>query len=174
MKNNDQLCPCGSGLKADNCCSLLISGKVKAQSAEQLMRSRYVAYVNRDMAYILRSWHSSTRPAELDAGSNLSWTGLHVLDASDFAAVDNTRMQEKDSDGVQAQAQVEFVASFVNHGEPGCMRERSRFLIEQGEWRYVDGVQIDVDQPVIDKRPGRNDPCYCGSGKKFKKCCLGK
>lgn len=21
---------------------------------------------------------------------------------------------------------------------------------------------------------GRNDPCPCGSGKKFKKCCLGK
>lgn len=23
-------------------------------------------------------------------------------------------------------------------------------------------------------KPGRNDPCPCGSGKKFKKCCLGK
>lgn len=21
---------------------------------------------------------------------------------------------------------------------------------------------------------GRNDPCHCGSGKKYKKCCLGK
>ncbi len=24
------------------------------------------------------------------------------------------------------------------------------------------------------KKPGRNDPCPCGSGKKFKKCCMGK
>ncbi len=24
------------------------------------------------------------------------------------------------------------------------------------------------------ERPGRNDPCHCGSGKKYKRCCLGK
>ena len=28
------------------------------------------------------------------------------------------------------------------------------------------------DEPYIaDKKPGRNDPCPCGSGKKYKKCC---
>src|SRR4051812_14533363 len=32
----------------------------------------------------------------------------------------------------------------------------------------------DLPQPVVDpfKGVGRNDPCPCGSGKKFKKCCL--
>lgn len=30
--------------------------------------------------------------------------------------------------------------------------------------------------PVVRQHPkvGRNDPCPCGSGKKFKKCCMGK
>jgi uncharacterized protein YecA (UPF0149 family) len=28
-----------------------------------------------------------------------------------------------------------------------------------------------VQQPVkVEKTPGRNDPCWCGSGKKYKKC----
>ena len=26
----------------------------------------------------------------------------------------------------------------------------------------------------VEKRPGRNDPCHCGSGKKYKNCCLKK
>jgi preprotein translocase subunit SecA len=30
-------------------------------------------------------------------------------------------------------------------------------------------------EPVhVDKEPGRNDPCPCGSGKKYKKCCGAK
>ncbi|MGM0582912.1 MAG: SEC-C metal-binding domain-containing protein [Bacteroidota bacterium] len=29
-----------------------------------------------------------------------------------------------------------------------------------------------TNQPLIsDKKPGRNDPCDCGRGKKYKKCC---
>lgn len=29
-------------------------------------------------------------------------------------------------------------------------------------------------QTSVPNKMGRNDPCYCGSGKKYKKCCLGK
>lgn len=32
-------------------------------------------------------------------------------------------------------------------------------------------MSLDV---TLKKKPGRNDPCPCGSGKKFKRCCLGK
>lgn len=31
-----------------------------------------------------------------------------------------------------------------------------------------------VDPIHTDAKPGRNDPCPCGSGKKYKKCCEGK
>ena len=40
----------------------------------------------------------------------------------------------------------------------------------------VGGAVIDENRPsrtyVADKEPGRNDPCPCGSGKKYKKCCM--
>jgi preprotein translocase subunit SecA len=38
-------------------------------------------------------------------------------------------------------------------------------------------IKNDFRQSVMIKkedRPGRNDPCHCGSGKKYKKCCLAK
>jgi preprotein translocase subunit SecA len=35
------------------------------------------------------------------------------------------------------------------------------------------GIKYTVQEPVVkDKKIGRNDPCPCGSGKKYKKCCL--
>ncbi|EOX3103618.1 SEC-C metal-binding domain-containing protein, partial [Vibrio cholerae] len=46
-----------------------------------------------------------------------------------------------------------------------CLEERSRFLKENNCWFYIDG-----EFPAAIKQ-GRNDPCACGSGKKYKKCC---
>ena len=37
------------------------------------------------------------------------------------------------------------------------------------------GVHLDLAKPVTPKRKiRRNDPCFCKSGKKYKKCCLRK
>ncbi|WP_256937142.1 YchJ family metal-binding protein, partial [Enterobacter chuandaensis] len=57
---------------------------------------------------------------------------------------------------------VSFVARFTENHKPGAIIERSRFLKESGQWYYIDGTCPQF---------GRNDPCPCGSGKKFKKCC---
>ena len=57
---------------------------------------------------------------------------------------------------------VSFIARYHDDNRPGAIIERSRFLKENGRWYYIDGTR-----PLI----GRNDPCPCGSGKKFKKCC---
>lgn len=159
MNRKHTLCPCGSGRKADICCLPVISGEQAAMSPEQLMRSRYTAYAGGNTEYILRSWHSSTRPTELNLDNNVSWTGLKVLN--------KTSIERAVIEGDY----VEFIASYISNGEAGQMHERSRFLREQGEWRYVDGVQIEVGEQLPAKVPGRNDPCFCGSGKKFKKCC---
>lgn len=40
------------------------------------------------------------------------------------------------------------------------------------ETEYVDGPVPYEDYEHV-KPPGRNEPCRCGSGKKFKKCCGG-
>lgn len=109
----------------------------------------------------MQSWHVSTRPQSIELDSRISWTGLQLLSKHDGAA--------------RKEAFVEFIARFVSEGVAGQMHERSRFVFEQERWFYVDGQQIESDmgeiKPEINRRRGRNEPCYCGSGKKFKKCC---
>jgi len=73
----------------------------------------------------------------------------------------------------RGQAYVEFKATYKDSGmqesKYGVMHERSRFIVEDGRWRYVDGEHFAADDII--KKPGRNEPCFCGSGKKYKKCC---
>ena len=45
-----------------------------------------------------------------------------------------------------------------------------RIVVEQDSIRtYMRDGSVRTKKVAL---PGRNDPCYCGSGKKFKKCCL--
>lgn len=160
MNNKDNIkatgCPCGSGKSAEKCCLPVINGHEVAATAQQLMRSRYTAYALGFAEYILQSWHSSTRPGQLTLDDAIVWTGLKILKKTK-QIIHNT----------QKEAYVEFIASYADRGQAGLMHERSRFMIEAGEWRYVDGDQLEA----VLKPPGRNDPCVCGSGKKYKKCC---
>lgn len=118
------------------------------------MRSRFSAYVMKNAGYITTTWHASTRPAGLDLSvDDTRWQRLAIL------ATENGG--EDDVAGF-----VEFVAWFPG----GQLHERSRFVKEDGRWLYVDG---EILPPVSEVKVGRNDPCPCGSGKKFKKCCGG-
>ena len=85
------------------------------------MRSRYSAFVRGDAAYLLASWHPSTRPARLDLDARVRWEGLEVLAAAGGVF---------DTDGT-----VEFKARH----DRGVLHERSRFRREDGRWYYVDG-----------------------------------
>jgi SEC-C motif-containing protein len=67
-----------------------------------------------------------------------------------------------------AEGRVEFKAHWLIGGRRGYLHETSRFLKEDGRWYYLDGQTHPA--PAAGKT-GRNDPCPCGSGKKFKKCC---
>jgi len=152
----DELCVCGSGIKSGDCCMPIIHGRREAATAEQLMRSRYSAYVQADSEYLLHSWHVDTRPQSLVINSTeLIWTDLTIC---------RTRAgQPGDNKG-----EVEFIASYMQQGQDGQVHENSRFVFDNERWFYVDGDLI------IDKKIGRNSPCSCGSGKKFKKCCARK
>ncbi|PIQ30220.1 MAG: preprotein translocase subunit SecA [Zetaproteobacteria bacterium CG_4_9_14_3_um_filter_49_83] len=153
---NTAACPCGSGQAAEACCRRWLDGDKPAPSAEALMRSRYTAYVLNRHEYLLATWYPSTRPATL-GGTSLHWIGLEIVHTEQGG--------EQDSNGI-----VEFIASYVQRGKGTRLHERSRFVREsmQGEhhWLYVDG-----DCRVSDI--ARNDACPCGSGKKFKRCCMG-
>lgn len=94
------------------------------------MRSRYSAYVLRLEPYLLSSWHVSTRPPQLDlAGDPTRWLGLSVRDHSE--------------DRSAGTAEVEFIARYrLGGGRAGRLHERSRFVLEQGRWFYLDGRQL--------------------------------
>ena len=119
-------CPCGSGKLLHDCCGLCHAG-VAAPTAEALMRSRYSAYVLGLDAYLLTSWHPSTRPPSLDLhgdSAKTKWLGLKVL------------RSQTDAD----RAIVEFVARYKIGGASAVrMHETSRFVSEDGHWFYVDG-----------------------------------
>ena len=149
------ICPCGSGLAFAECCGPFLSGAARPASAVALMRSRYAAFCLRDSGYLLKTWHADARPAGLDfSGDDTEWAGLAILR--------HEAGEAGDTEGI-----VEFAASHRRGGKMGRLHETSRFVREAGEWRYVDG---DIHPEA---KPGRNDPCPCGSGKKFKKCCGG-
>jgi SEC-C motif-containing protein len=92
------------------------------------MRSRYSAYVLAREDYLLRTWHGTTRPAQLDLqnAAPVKWLGLKILRTEAGGANDRT-------------AVVEFVARYQVNGRAGRLHEASRFVREAGQWFYVDG-----------------------------------
>ncbi|MCM5680197.1 YchJ family metal-binding protein [Schlegelella sp. S2-27] len=120
-------CPCGTGVPYGRCCGRWHDGPdhLQASSAEALMRSRYSAFVRGDAAYLLATWHPSTRPASLPANEpGLRWLGLEVK-----------RHALQDA----SHATVEFVARSKLGGRAHRLHELSRFVREDGRWYYVDG-----------------------------------
>jgi SEC-C motif-containing protein len=122
-KTSSKDCPCGAGTYAD-CCARFHAGQV-AETAEQLMRARYSAYVLNQTAFLQQSWHPSTRPplAELEEGRGGNWLGL---DVRKHVPMGN-------------EATVEFVARYKTGGRAHRLHEVSRFVREGGQWFYVDG-----------------------------------
>ena len=114
-----ETCPCGSGRAYAACCGVLHTGARLAETPEELMRSRYSAFAKGDAAYLMRTWHPRTRPADLTLDDDPTWTGLEIVEATDD--------------------EVAFVAHFTTADGPGRLAERSRFARRGGRWLYVDG-----------------------------------
>lgn len=159
-----QLCHCGSGQPYSSCCAPYIKGEAIAPSAEALMRSRYSAYVEHAIDYLGETLHPEHR-ADWDRDATRRWSeGAEWLG---LQVVSTEAGQLGDTEGW-----VEFIADFKDQGKAQRHHERSRFLNQDGRWYYVDG-EVPKPQTRRHEAPkvGRNDPCPCGSGKKFKKCC---
>ena len=148
-------CPCGSNRDFDQCCGPLLAGQ-PASSPEALMRSRYTAFTKGNIDYLV-----TTLAPEAVEGFNREdsqawadqsqWQGLEI------------RKTEGDS--------VEFVARFRMSGKTHYHHELATFRQVDGAWKYVDGVIDPKPAQRVAVSVGRNDPCPCGSGKKYKKCC---
>jgi SEC-C motif-containing protein len=111
----------------DECCGPAHAGTAPAATAEALMRSRYCAFVMGDAAYLLRSWHPTTRPKTLDLEGGPRWERLDVLGA--------------DGGGLlHIEGTVEFRAHYrTADGSRGVLHEVSRFVRDNGQWTYLDG-----------------------------------
>ncbi len=128
------------------------------------MRSRYSAYVVRNYEHLERSLCSEQRKdysAEEAKrwAENSEWLGLTIIRTE--------KGGNDDKEGL-----VEFSAKYRAEGKEHEHLETAIFGREEGKWVYV-GQVAPKGQTVRREEPkvGRNDPCPCGSGKKFKKCC---
>jgi SEC-C motif domain protein len=120
-------CPCGLGDPYDDCCGRYHRGEAEAPTAELLMRSRFSAFAVGDEAYLLRTWHPSTRPRRVELDPAQDWFRLDI--------VGKQRGGLLDADGT-----VEFRARYRLGGRRGVLDEHSRFLRDGGAWRYVDAI----------------------------------
>tara|TARA_R110002153_G_scaffold107109_3_gene246780 strand:+ start:34042 stop:34509 length:468 start_codon:yes stop_codon:yes gene_type:complete len=145
-------CPCNKTKSYQACCQALHTGDLIASSAEQLMRSRYSAFVTGNLAYLIATQHPDNRQADDETIlrqtiKDTQWLGLKII-----------RHKSAGNNAI-----VEFVAFYQD--EPvGQLHERSYFIKEDKQWFYVDGEIL----PAL--KLSRNEVCFCGSGKKIKKC----
>jgi len=114
------------------------------------MRSRFAGFVLKRAGYLLQSWHPKTRPSRVSL-DDTRWLDLKIVSTDAGQAQDDGGM-------------VEFRAAFIAAGECRVLHEKSRFEKIGAHWFYLDGI-CDIE------KPGRNDLCPCGSGRKYKRCC---
>ncbi len=165
-------CPCGSNSTYTDCCGMLINGTCLPDTAEDLMRSRYSAFVFKEWDYLEKTSIAKKSRESLVANQEVTWKKLEILGAR--------KGQRDDTVG-----EVIFAAYFTDNGEDKVLREDSKFQKVDGRWLY-DELNSSIQKseqksqpepkktgPIVRDKPkvGRNDPCPCGSGKKFKKCC---
>jgi SEC-C motif-containing protein len=157
------LCPCGSGQQYADCCEPYIKGDRLPETAEQLMRSRYSAYATASIDYLHTTLHPEHQ-ADHDVNAarkwaaESDWLGLEIISTTDGGNDDETGI-------------VEFKAFYRDKGRNRQLHEISRFEKVDGSWRYVEGEMPKPETVRNTAKVGRNDPCPCGSGKKYKKCC---
>ena len=128
------LCPCGSGQVFANCCEAIISGKKDALTAQELMCSRYTAFAQANIDYLMRSHSIKTRSIKERKSiekwaKSVNWMGLTIINTQDGEATDEI-------------GYVEFKALYLENGKPEQIHEKSLFLRENGKWVYVSGVHF--------------------------------
>ena len=156
------LCPCSSKQNYQDCCAPFIERKQSAPTAVALMRSRFTAYALSEVDYLIKTWappsEETADPAELKR-----WTDEATFLELEIIATEKGK--ESDDSGI-----VEFVAHYKQNGKTHQLHERSLFRKINGYWVYTAG---DVKQtPGTKSKISRNAPCPCGSGEKYKRCCL--
>lgn len=158
-------CPCGSVSPYDRCCGPYHTGEKEAETAETLMRSRYTAFTMANPEFL-----QQTQTAEMNAdfdpqdvrnvAQETDWQRLEILNVVDGGKTDIT-------------GEIEFIAHYRHMSQKMGHHELAAFRKEKGAWLCSESRIDPKKPPVTVTKVGRNEPCPCGSGKKYKKCCGG-
>ena len=177
----DKPCLCGSKKLFSACCQSYVSGQSTAPTAEALMRSRYSAFCQGNIDYLLDTHQTRISDDRASARASLRQS-VNSTEWVNLLVVSTKKGKPNDKTGV-----VEFVAAYrpkrlsIMQSLPGMglsdkgpsnkraddltqLHEKSRFIKEGDRWFYTDG---DILPPY---QPKRAQPCWCGSGQKFKQC----
>lgn len=158
-----ETCPCNPSKPFATCCEPYLLGQSIPETPETLMRSRYTAYTLANIDYIGKTMSGkmlrtfNPKDAKQWALSS-EWQSLEIVEAP--AVVGNLGF-------------VSFIVRYIAENTPQSIHETSEFHKIENRWYYVKEHPFkNVQQQVTNTAPcGRNDPCSCGSTKKFKKCC---
>ncbi|HKP95610.1 MAG TPA: YchJ family protein [Fibrobacteria bacterium] len=159
----EALCSCDTKKPFSECCEPVLNRAKAPGTAADLMRARYTAFARQHVDFIMDSV-SPARQKEMDRKSieawsrGTQWEGLEIVATEKGGPEDET-------------GKVEFKAKFREDGEIKEHHELATFVKLKGAWFFDDG-RTPPGKPVKSEGPktGRNDPCPCGSGKKYKKC----
>ena len=148
-------CLCNSQLNYGDCCQPYHLDIKTPATPEQLMRSRFSAYALKNASYVFKTYAKEKQAQNpvneiADFANSCRFVNLVVRDT-----------QQSDERGYVA-----FNAYYFYQNLYCELDEKSDFIKEDGEWRYLEGII----NPVADIKVARNDPCPCASGKKYKKC----
>jgi SEC-C motif domain protein len=122
-------CPCGLDRSYRDCCGVFHAATATAPTAAALMRSRFSAFAVHDDAYLLRTWHPTTRPPRVEFEPGLLWTRLHILGTTGGSLL-------------HTEGTVDFRADYSVRGRPDSMHEHSRFVRDDGVWLYVGPIAL--------------------------------
>ncbi len=157
-------CPCQSNLEYQNCCEPFHKKTQFPDTAEKLMRARYSAFAKQEIDFIADTHMPGTSDFDKEEARQWSesseWPGLEIVKTENGLASDESGI-------------VEFKAQYIDENKKEVIHhEISSFKKSDGKWFYQAG-QIVGTAPLKRATPkvGRNEPCPCGSGKKYKKCC---
>lgn len=123
-------CWCHSGKPADTCCEPYLSGTASPETCEQLMRSRYSAFVCENEEYLKATWLPSECPSTIEFDPACKWIGLKITKTKGGQLGDE-------------QGEVAFVARYKIGGKAHRLVEHSQFKRSEGKWSYWKAIDTD-------------------------------
>jgi SEC-C motif-containing protein len=157
-------CPCGSNQAFALCCAPYLEGRCLAPTAEALMRSRYTAYTLMNLHYLRKTDGSESRgafsdPRALSESAQMTWLGLTVVRVIGGGETDRT-------------GEVVYIARYRDKGGEKQLTEHAVFRKTDHAWYYAGPLKTSPSPAdTVVAKVGRNAPCPCGSGEKYKRCC---